>query len=351
MLTKTNDSVSINTSSCGNYDLTLKLFDTIPIKNISVSVTPNKYVIPSGDTIGIKLYTDGLLVVALSDFKTNENIFISPAKKAGIKKGDTITHINSIPISSVEEFSRILSSSIDNVVLDIKRNEEKLSFNIKPERSIDDGTMKLGMWVRDSTAGIGTLTYYSPDDNSFGALGHGICDADTNQLMSVRKGSILSSNILSVIKGETGKLGELVGSFGNVTLGNISSNCETGIYGVLKNPSSILLSQPLPVATRFQIKEGPAYILADIDTAGLERYEISVEKVSSAINTGNKGMIIKITDEKLLSKTGGIVQGMSGSPIIQNDMLIGAITHVFVNDSTRGYGIFIENMLSDAEKF
>lgn len=340
------DAAILNTDSCGNYDISVKLLNKIPIKTISVTVAPAKYVVPSGDTIGIKLYTNGLLVVSISDFSDSSGKTISPAKSAGLLKGDLITAVNSEPINSSEDFSRKLNMLPAPINLTVCRDDSSLNIEVSPAICADDGKAKLGIWVRDSTAGIGTLTYYDPTTSAFASLGHAICDADTGEIMPVRKGSIMECDILSVTKGKSGSPGELCGSFGSSSLGSISKNSELGIYGKLDRCDKTQFSEAVGVATRFQIKEGNAQILCDIDGNGVKAYNAEIIKVSKSVEISNKGIIIKITDSALLEKTGGIVQGMSGAPIIQNNLLVGAVTHVFINDPTKGYGIFAENMIN-----
>ncbi len=344
------NNLQLNTQSCGNYDLSVRLFNKIPIKTISVTVSPKKYIVPSGDTIGIKLYTKGLLVVGVSDFVGNDGKAHAPAKEAGIKEGDRIIKVNGVEVKTSEDFSKIVKEAQYPVSMTIQRQEQEIEVMVNPGFAKEDNSIKVGIWVRDSTAGIGTLTFYDPTTSSFAALGHAICDSDTGEIMTVRKGSIITCDVASVTKGTSGEPGELVGSFSGTNLGEIQTNSELGVYGTLDNYSEIEFSEALEAATRFQIKEGQASILADVDGKGVKEYSAEIVKLSKSARVDNKGMVIKITDEELIEKTGGIVQGMSGSPIIQNGKLVGAVTHVFVNDPTRGYGIFIENMLSEAEK-
>jgi stage IV sporulation protein B len=252
-------------------------------------------------------------------------------------------------LSQYDDFESFYNDSLKVVKkyvhLKVARDEEVFETDITPMIS-NDGYYRIGIWVRDSTAGIGTLTFYNPEDNSFAALGHAITDCDTGTVLTVSCGDLVGCEILSVKKGEHGTPGELSGQFENKNLGKILKNNDFGIYGKIKN-SNVLQAKPMRVATRFQIKQGPATILCDVDGNGVKSYDIEITKVSTSSKVDNKGIVLKITDNDLLSKTGGIVQGMSGSPIIQNDMIVGAVTHVFVNDPTRGYGIFIENMLNE----
>lgn len=349
LYTQTENGIEINTASCGEYTLPVKLFNCLPLKSINVSVTPQKYVIPSGDTVGIKLYTSGILVVNFSQFTDINGKNVSPAKTSGLEKGDRITAVNGNSINTVEELSGYINS--ENTLLNLTVIRDFSTFNVSVTAApvSDSTTPKLGMWVRDSTAGIGTLTFYDPATSDFAALGHAICDPDTDSIMKLRKGNLLSCEILSVVKGEHGTPGELVGSFGSNTLGTLKDNNKLGVYGKLTQ-QNIGSSNPIRVATRFQIKEGAAEIIANVDGKGPKTYSAEITKISKSAKIDNKGLVIKITDKDLIAKTGGIVQGMSGSPIIQNNMLVGAVTHVFVNDPTKGYGIFAEYMLSETMK-
>lgn len=345
MVSESDDALYLNAGSTGDYKLTLKLFDVIPVKTIQVSVSPKTYVVPSGSPVGVKLYTEGLLVVSVSDVTAADGTVKSPGKDAGLKEGDRILAVNGQPISSTEEFSAVVNEVQSAVTLTVIRDGEAFDTAVTPVPARDENKYKLGIWVRDSTAGIGTLTFYNPETNAFGALGHAITDVDTGDIMAINNGSILSCNIISITKGAKGTPGELTGSFSNDCIGEIKQNTDLGIYGIIQTPEAVHTQGPVEVATRFQTKEGPAYILADVNGEGVKKYSVEIEKVSKSGGINNKGIVLKITDPALLTETGGIVQGMSGAPIIQNNMLIGAVTHVFVNDPQRGYGIFAENML------
>ena len=338
------NTVNFNTNNVCNYSMSVNLFDTIPVKDISVSVKPQKYVIAGGSPIGIKLYTDGVFVVGMSYVTTPDGKNVYPAKDAGLKNGDIITAVNDNKISSVEEMTKLICSTDGTFTLSINRDNEIMTKTVHAVQSSDGQGYKIGIWVRDSAAGVGTLTFYDPDTNKYAALGHAITDVDTGKILNVKKGSILSCNILSVTKGVRGTPGELVGGFTDNTLGDISLNSPFGIYGNMTNTDGFNNTEKTAVATRFQIQEGDAYILADVDGGGIKQYTIKITKISKD-NSNNKGIVFKVTDNSLLDKTGGIVQGMSGCPIIQNNMLVGAVTHVFVNEPTKGYGIFAENMI------
>ena len=309
-----------------------------------VSALGKTYVIPSGEAVGVKMFTDGLLVVYVSDVIDTQGNRYSPAKKAGLRESDRILSVDGIEIGTNEELSDYINNVKKPVHLKVARDEEVFETDITPMLS-NDGNFRIGIWARDSTAGIGTLTFYNPENNTFAALGHAITDYDTGTVLTVSDGDLVGCEILSVKKGEHGTPGELSGQFENKDLGKILKNNDFGIYGKMNNQN--VEGQFVETATRFQTKQGPATILCDVDGNGVKSYDVEITKVSKSARVDNKGIVLKITDEELLSKTGGIVQGMSGSPIIQNGKLVGAVTHVFVNDPTRGYGIFIENMLAE----
>ena len=322
-----------------------KLFKIIPVKKVNVSVVPRRYVIPSGEAIGVKIYSDGVLVVGISDVTAKNGQILAPAKDAGIKTGDRIVDVNGEKIQDTNAFVKKINDSKGIAKLVIIRDDYVKTVKLSATESSDG--YKVGLWVRDSTAGIGTLTFYDPENFTFGALGHGICDSDTKELMTVRKGSVNACNIRGVIKGEKGTTGELLGDFGGKKIGEIQTNSLCGIQGMAE---AIPQRKLVPVASRFEVKTGKATILCDIDGNGPKVYEIEITKVTKSATDTGKNLVLRVTDPDLIEKTGGIVQGMSGSPIIQNGKIVGAVTHVFVNDPTRGYGIFIENMLAEAEK-
>ena len=350
IFSETNEGIKINTDTEGNYSLNVKMFDVVPVKTVNVTVIPEYCVIPSGETIGIKMISDGLLVINISEFKTLDGKNVSPAKDAGIKTGDRIISANGKRLNISEDLLRITGECEGTVELELVRDENVIKTTLTPELTAEGETKKLGMWVRDSTAGVGTLTFIDPKASVFATLGHGITDVDTNDIILPKSGTISKCDVTYIKKGVNGAPGELSGVFDEKNVGNVMMNSYMGVYGKIGDISTFQVGEYMPIATRFEIKTGPAYIMADVDGKGVEKYTVEIEEVSKSSDIDNKGMIIRITDGKLLEKTGGIVQGMSGSPIIQNDKLIGAVTHVFVNDPTRGYGIFIENMLSEADK-
>lgn len=341
--------VSMKSDKKGSVLLRIKAFGLIPLKTMKVDIVPNKKISACGNTVGVKLDISGILVIGISDVQDMEGRTVLPVKESGIKAGDLLVEVNGKKPEGIDSLIEEIDKSKGEIIkLKYKRGNSYNVAEVRPVLSSDDKKYHIGLWVRDSTAGIGTLTFFDPDTKRFGALGHGITDIDTGTLMPIENGEILESNILGIKKGKAGLPGELKGVFleDRNKLGEIKANSEGGIYGVLNDDAVQRLSSKLyPIALRTQVKEGNAVILANIDGKKVEEYQIEIQKVSRQSMSGTKGMIIKITDKRLLDETGGIVQGMSGSPIIQDDRIVGAVTHVLVNDPTRGYGIFIEGML------
>ena len=334
--------------SNNNYQAKLMLLNTIPIKTVNISVIDQNWLIPCGTPFGIKMFTNGVVIVGVADIKTKGSA-VNPAAVAGLKVGDVITSIDGKTVNQNGELAKAIENSNGNKMkLCVNRNNIKLIATLSPVKSSADNTYKGGLWVRDSTAGIGTVTFYNPTTGVFGGLGHGISDADTNELLPLRSGEIVNVTINGIIKGEKGTAGELRGYFNNdISVGQLNANVEEGVYGSMQ--SSPVNNKAIKVAMKQEAKTGPAQILTTIDGNAPSYYDVQIESVNYHDNARTKNMVIRVTDPKLLDATGGIVQGMSGSPIIQNDMLIGAVTHVFVNDPTRGYGIFAENMLTTSQ--
>ena len=305
-----------------------------------------RQVIPGGSAIGLKIYVDGLLVVGKSDIPS-KNGKTCPGDEAGVLKGDRILKINGEEVTDVECFcNEIQKSGGDEITLVIAREKETIDKKIKPVFYEESGEYKIGLWVRDSAAGIGTVTFIL-SDGTFGALGHGISDVDTKKIINIKEGEVSACRINSVMKGQAGTPGDLRGSFSTGISGTVYKNTPRGIFGVLSESATEL--SPVETAVKTEIKAGKAQIISSVEGFERKTYDAEIETVFP-FPSGSKNMVIKITDPELLEKTGGIVQGMSGSPIVQNGKLVGAVTHVFVNDPTRGYGIFIENMLAEAEK-
>lgn len=348
------NSYKFHTLKNGKAKIEFKLLGLIPIKNVKVNVVDNIYLVPGGNTIGVKLETKGVLVVALSnDLVGVDGKEYSPAIDAGIKIGDIITEINDIEVKDADHVIEMLNEvGEEKVKVKIERNKYEFATEILPIKCNQDNSYRLGIWVRDKTAGIGTLTFYYPKTNEFGALGHGITDVDTKALMPIKNGEIVKAKISSIEQGKKGTPGELRGVFFDTkdSIGKIYTNTQFGIYGKISEKYKALSSQKaLPIGLQNEVKLGKAYILSTIEGNKIQKYEIEILKKESQGYAKQKSMIIKIVDEDLLKKTGGIVQGMSGSPIIQNNKIIGAVTHVFVNDPTKGYGIYINWMLKQSD--
>ncbi|WP_101697048.1 SpoIVB peptidase [Clostridium minihomine] len=332
-----------------NYQAQLMLFDVIPIKTVNVKVVEEKLLVPCGTPFGIKMFTNGVVVVGVADIESDGKM-INPAAVAGVKVGDIITAVNGQSVTQNNQVAKLIEASKGTAVqLSIKRNEDNLTAFLTPILSDTDGSYKGGLWVRDSTAGIGTVTFYDPNTGSFGGLGHGICDVDTNELMPLRSGDVVSVTISGIVKGQKGRAGELRGYFNNdFPVGQLQKNSESGVYGMLN--SSPVSMEAIPVASKQDVKMGAATIFTTVDGTAPQNYSIEIESINYQDNAKTKNLTVKVTDPRLLSKTGGIVQGMSGSPIVQDGKLVGAVTHVFVNDPTRGYGILAENMVEISEK-
>ncbi|NJD01375.1 MAG: SpoIVB peptidase [Ruminiclostridium sp.] len=342
--------VSFSTDKNGSVKLAMKLFGLLPVKTVRVDIVSSKEVVACGNTVGVKLNIDGILVIGISEVETANGQKVLPSKDTGVRPGYVITEVNNNFVDDVDDLIDEIDNSSGNPIKVRYRYGNTVGTALmKPVKAADDNRYHIGLWVRDSTAGIGTLTFYDPQTGSFGALGHGITDIDTGTLMPVESGEILESSILGVKIGKSGVPGELKGIFVEDTkLGEIFKNTETGIYGNLSDEAiGKIAGRAYPIGLRSEIREGPAVILSNIDGKNINQYDIEIQKVSKQNTNGSKGMIIKVTDPELLSTTGGIVQGMSGSPILQNGKIIGAVTHVLINDPTRGYGIFIEAMLKN----
>lgn len=313
----------------------------------SCGAVPEGMVIPMGTAVGIKLFSDGVLVVGLSGVET-ESGSVSPGKQSGLKAGDVITHINGSEVDTVEQVQKLLEQQgQEQLTIQAVRSDKNLQLTAQAVEN-RQGVRQLGVWLRDSMAGIGTVTYYDPNSGAFAALGHGINDTDTATLMPLESGSIMPATVSDVKKGLPGQPGELRGEFDlKRDLGTLSANTVRGIFGVAEGLDLPEGAKAVTVAKKSEVRTGKATILSNVRGTQVEEFDVELVCVDQA-SEGNKNMLLKVTDPELLELTGGIVQGMSGSPIIQDGKLVGAVTHVLVNDPTRGYGIFIENMLDAA---
>ena len=295
-----------------------------------------KYVYPCGEAVGVKFYTNGLLVVGTEGVYSDGKKVSSPAEDAGVKKGDVLLKVNGKELLTNSDLADEAQNG--EIELSVRRGADEFSVKVNPVKTSEGN--RIGLWLRDSTAGIGTVTYADTENGSFAALGHGICDIDTGKLMPIRRGSIGRCSVSSVKKSSRGVVGELECSFEDEEYGNLMCNSQCGIYGKLTDVSKMELKDAKKIAAPH---EGDAVILAEIDENGVSEYSAEILKVYNA-REASKSIVIEITDNKLIEKTGGIIQGMSGAPIIQGDELVGAVTHVFVNDPHKGYGIKSENM-------
>lgn len=336
-----NNSITQNT---GKVNLELDLFNLFPVKDVTVNVIPKTKVVPLGKAIGMRLYTEGVLVVGMSEIEGKK-----PYENSGIETGDKIVEVNNVEIKSTDELIQCVNSANGSSV-EVKyinnKNEEEVA-NITPAKTAEN-EYKLGLWVRDAAAGVGTVTFYEPQTGEFGALGHGINDVDTYELIDIANGEIVTTNIIDIVKGEKGSPGEIRGIIeGERTIGNVSKNTSFGVYGNMLDTTSLSINKEseLEVANRSEIKLGKAEIMCELENGKVEKYEIEIQKIFLDNNSDNKSMLIKVTDEELIEKTGGIIQGMSGAPIIQNGKFIGAVTHVLVNDPQMGYAIFGDLMI------
>lgn len=322
----------------------ISLLGVFPVAKTKAIETDRQYVAIGGELIGIRIFTDGLLVVGLDEVITSQGN-VSPAKNCGLQVGDRITHVNDEIITSVAAFSAVLSMSEgNNISLTVKRNDDTYYYSLKPVFCETENKYRCGLWLKDSTAGIGTLTFSDPQTGMFASLGHAICDTETKSVLTVGDGDILSASVSGCTKGEKGATGQIKGSFTGNDIGDIAENNEFGVYGSINN-SAFTDSIMLPVASQGEIETGEAKIYSTVSGDGVKEYDIEIEKINYSTEPESRSLVISITDPELLEATGGIIQGMSGSPIVQNGMFVGAVTHVFLNDPTRGYGIFAETMI------
>lgn len=337
---------AVTVSQDGGYILPCRLLGYIPFKEVKVTPVDEQEIYVSGSTIGIYMETEGVLVIDTGEIEDQNGEMKEPAKNL-IRQGDYIVSFNGEKISTKRELiNDIAGLDGEEVTLEVKREGESVPVSVTPVKDTK-GDYKLGIWVRDDTQGIGTLTYVD-QNGRYGALGHGISDIDTAQLLNIRNGALYKAQILAINKGSKGNPGELAGFIrydDRNILGSIEINSKNGIYGQFyKGAEDGITLKKMPVAYKQDVKTGEASVLCNVD-GEVREYQAEIKRIDLNHEDTNKSFVIQITDEKLLEKTGGIVQGLSGSPVLQNGKMVGAITHVFVQDSTSGYGIFIENML------
>ncbi len=341
-----NEPVTMNIDAMEQYLMEVKLFGILPFKQVDIQVIEEHELIPVGVPIGIYVKTDGILVIGVGEFTGQDGIQYSPSKYI-LKSGDYVQKLNGETVSEKDDFiERIATGDGKELTLTVERGGEIMDLKITPVRD-QSGAFRIGAWVRDNAQGVGTMTYIDEEGN-FGALGHGINDVDTSTLMEMEDGTLYQTEIVSIKKGKIGNPGEMVGMIAysdDRILGDVKKNCEQGIFGKCNQKAYALTEEAsLPIGLKQEIVEGPARILCTVNGTP-QYYDIQITGIQLDHDNVNRGLEIQITDPELLEITGGIVQGMSGAPIIQNGKFIGAVTHVLVQDSTRGYGIFIENML------
>ena len=341
VLASQDERVTISAEAGGQTSVTFSLLGLIPVHETRVNVVEERTLIPGGQAVGVALKTRGVLVVS------------DAAKGRALRAGDVILSADGKNVESTKALSeQVGTAQTDTVRLEVLRGGQTITVDAQAEPDPSDGRRKLGVWVRDSTAGVGTLTYIDPANQAYGALGHAIVDADTGRMLAAREGAILHASIVGVTKGQSGKAGELKGNFlkAGEQIGSLMENCEYGIYGVLDDmPENLLYPQGLRAGARSAVHTGAASIIATVDADGPQEYGVEIVRCFAQSEPSQKGMILRVTDERLLEKTGGIVQGMSGSPILQDGRIIGAVTHVYLSDATQGYGMYIEWMLEKSD--
>ena len=341
VLASQDERVTISAEAGGQTSVTFSLLGLIPVHETRVNVVEERTLIPGGQAVGVALKTRGVLVVS------------DAAKGRALRAGDVILSADGKNVESTKALSeQVGTAQTDTVRLEVLRGGQTITVDAQAEPDPSDGRRKLGVWVRDSTAGVGTLTYIDPANQAYGALGHAIVDADTGRLLAAREGAILHASIVGVTKGQSGKAGELKGNFlkAGEQIGSLMENCEYGIYGVLDDmPENLLYPQGLRAGAWSAVHTGAASIIATVDADGPQEYGVEIVRCFAQSEPSQKGMILRVTDERLLEKTGGIVQGMSGSPILQDGRIIGAVTHVYLSDATQGYGMYIEWMLEKSD--
>lgn len=339
----------------GMINLDLRLFGVLPLKRVTLQVVPPVRVIAGGHSIGVLLHAQGVIVVGYANIHEDGNpIDSSPARQAGILPGDVIVRIEGKVVQSDSQVSFLidqLARKKDVLRFQVKRNGTLQEYRIKPSYCSETKRYRVGLYVRDGAAGVGTLTFFEPDTKKYGALGHVITNSETNKFLDLRDGKIVGASVQGIQKGERGKIGEKIGVFfgDRQTTGSIEKNTMCGIFGTMKgNLSNPLFPKLMPVAMGHQIKKGKAKMLTVLNGEKIEAFDVEIQNIFSQPRPDGKSFIIRITDPELLNRTGGIIQGMSGSPIIQDGRLVGAVTHVFINDPTRGYGVLAESMLEEA---
>ena len=346
--TKNTSARLVDAQTASPRQRTIKIFGVVPVKTVTVTDKDSQNVLVSGDSFGIKLYTDGVIVVGTQSVESlgkKKN----PAADAGIEVGDIVVSINNEKVYSSDRVSEILNDNNGAAFsVKVKRDGRYKTFSVTPVFDSKEDCYKAGMWVRDSTAGIGTITFFNPAARTFGALGHQVNDVDTNEIMPLFRGEAVSAKVTKIQKGNSGTTGSLVCDFGTSVIGRLKENTDCGVFGTYTAQPSCFGSYP--VAAQQEVKRGKAQILSTVDGKGPRLYDVEISHITYNENTRQRNMMIKVTDKDLIAKTGGIVQGMSGSPIIQDGKLVGAVTHVVISNPKRGYGVFAQTMLEESQR-
>ena len=335
------------TARGSSRNVTLSLFGKVPVKTVRMVQSQRRRLVVLGTPFGMKMFSDGAMVVGFTDVETGRGL-CNPAQEAGLKLGDLMVSLNGQTELNNEAVAQAVAESAGQPLRIVyRRDGETASAVVTPVFDADSESWRAGMWVRDSSAGVGTMTFADPIQGTYGGLGHAISDADTGESITLRTGEVVPVDIVGLVRGTQGDPGELRGVFSSEpAIGSILVNDVTGVYGCITG--TLPQGQEMEVAFIQEVEPGPAQILTTVEGRTPQTYEVVIEKVTLNGKDENRNLILRVTDEVLLEKTGGIIQGMSGSPILQNGKLVGAVTHVLVNDPARGYGIFIENMLDAA---
>lgn len=325
----------------------IRFLKTVAVKKNQVRTATRTYAEPLGSAFGIKLYTEGVMIVRTDAVDTDAGA-VSPAQKAGLRAGDMILSVDGQTVRSNRQIAALFLESGGNpLTLCVQREDVVFETELTAVRSASDGKYHAGIWVRDSSAGIGTLTFAVPQYGMFAGLGHAVCDVDTGKRMPLYGGEAVDVHIQGSFKGHGGEPGELCGVFAGSGIGTLTDNTESGIYGTYTRSTENGL---MPIAMFYEVQEGAATILAEVDDEGTREYDVQITKLFKNPDSMQKNLVVKVTDPDLIEKTGGIVQGMSGSPILQNGMIVGAVTHVFIQDSLQGFGIYAQTMLHEMQR-
>lgn len=340
---------STNNLNVSNAEISL--FGKIPLKNINITTIENMQVVPVGKIIGLKLYTNGVLIVGMSEIEDKNKTLNKPYENSDIEEGDTILKINETEIENIDNLKKVVNDSKGkNLELTLLRNGNVVTTSIIPIET-QEKEYKLGLWVKDAATGVGTMSFYEPNSKVFAVLGHGITDSDTDSLINIDSGELVTSKVISLKKGEIESPGEIKGTIINgKTIGKVIKNTKFGVYGILNNLTALNIdsSKAIKIALRDEIEEGEAKILCSLDDSNVAKeYSVQIEKIYKDNDYNNKSMLIRITDDELINKTGGIIRGLSGAPIIQNGKFVGAITNVLVSNPEIGYAIFGDLMIKE----